>query len=166
MHAFLEESDAVSLCRRHRRCARDIAAQMSRTSLRDTEDRTPDVSSRPSVSHRLVSRVWRPTRPAAVGCLSVATETVRPHHSEINTMQALMDLALPRFEGLGDGPPQVHRPWMVSTDSPASPDPVCSTDLLRSTSPCLNLDVLSSDDTEDSVKLSNISDTLICDMWF
>ena len=31
MHAFLEESDAASLRRRHRRCARDIAAQMSRT---------------------------------------------------------------------------------------------------------------------------------------
>ena len=62
-----------------------------------------------------------------------------------------MDLALPRFEGLGDGPPQVH-----------IPDPVCSTDLLRSPSPCLNIDALSSDDTEDSVKLRNISVTLIC----
>ena len=46
MRAFLEESDAASLRRRHRRCARDIAPWMSRTSLRDTEDRTfPDVSS-------------------------------------------------------------------------------------------------------------------------
>ena len=44
MHAFLEESDAASLHRRHRRCTRDIAAWMSRTSLQDTEDRTPDVS--------------------------------------------------------------------------------------------------------------------------
>ena len=33
MHAFLEESDAASLRQRHRRCARDIAARMSRTSL-------------------------------------------------------------------------------------------------------------------------------------
>ena len=68
-----------------------------------------------------------------------------------------MDLALPQFEGLGDGPQQVHRSWMVSTES--SPDPGCLTDLLRSPSPCLNLDALSSDDTEDSV---NISVTLIC----
>ena len=36
MHAFLEESDAASLRRRHHRCARDIAAWMSRTSLRRT----------------------------------------------------------------------------------------------------------------------------------
>ena len=81
--------------------------------------------------------------------LSVATGTVLPYRSEVNTIRALMDLALPKFEGLGDGPPQVHGPWMVSTDLPASPDPVCSTDLLRSPSPCLNLDALSSDDTED-----------------
>ena len=125
MHAFLEESDAVSLRRHHRRCARDIAARMSQISLR-------------------------------------ATETVWPYRSEANTIQALMDLALPRFEGLGDGPPHVHRPWMVSTNSAASPDLVCSTDLLRLPSPCLNLDALTSDDTEDSVKLSNISVTLIC----
>ena len=49
MHAFLEESDAASLRRRHRRCARDLAARMSRTSLLDTEDRTQDISSRPKV---------------------------------------------------------------------------------------------------------------------
>ena len=153
MHAFLEESDAASLRRRHRQCARDIAARMSRTSLRDTEDRTPDVSSRPKVTRRSVSRARRPTRPVAVACSSVATGPVRPHHSEVNTIQALMDLALPRFEGLGDGPRQMHRPWMVSTESPASPDPGCLTDLLRSPSPCLNLDALSSDDTEDSVRL-------------
>ena len=75
-----------------------------------------------------------------------------------------MDLALPRFEGLGDGPRQVHRPWMVSTESPASPVPGCFTDLQRSPSPCLNLhvDTLSSDDSEDSVGLSNIAVTLIC----
>ena len=101
MHAFLEESDVVSLRRRHRQCARDIAARMLQTSIRDTEDRTPDVSSRPKVTRRSVSRARRPTRPVA-GSL-VATGPVRPHHSEVNTMQALMDLALPRFQGLGRG---------------------------------------------------------------
>ena len=73
-----------------------------------------------------------------------------------------MDLALPKFEGLGDRPTQERRPWMVSTDSPASPDPVCSTDLIRSPFPCLNLDALSSDDAEDYVGLSDILVTLSC----
>ena len=106
--------------------------------------------------------VGRITRPAAVAGSSVATGTVRPHRSEVNTIRALMDLALPKFEGLGDRPPQVHEPWMVSNDSPAPPDPGCSTDLLRSPSPCLHLDALSSDNTEDSIELSNISVALIC----
>ena len=56
MHVFPQESDAPTLRRRHRHCAWDIAARMSRTSLRNTEDRTPDVSSRPTVSRHSISR--------------------------------------------------------------------------------------------------------------
>ena len=97
-----------------------------------------------------------------MACSSVARGTVHPHRSEANTIRALMDLALPKFEGLGDRPTQARWPWMVTTDSPASPDPICSTDLLRSPSPCLNLDVLSSDEAEDSLGLSDISVTLLC----
>ena len=99
LHAFLEESDATSLRRSHRRCAQDLAARMSRTSLRDIEDRTADVSPRPKVTR-----------------LSVT------HRSEATTVQTLMDLALPRFDGLGDGSRQVHKPWKISAESPASPD--------------------------------------------
>ena len=113
MHAFLEESDAASLRRRHRRCARDIAARMSRTSILDTEDRLPDISSRPKVTRQSVSQARRPTRPMALAGSSVATGPVCAHCSEVKTIRALMDLALPKFEGLGDGPQEVHRPWMV-----------------------------------------------------
>ena len=79
-------SDAASLRRRHRRRAQDIAARMLRTSHRDTEDRTSDVCSRHKVSRRSVSQVRRPTRTAAVACPSVATGTVRPQRSEVNTI--------------------------------------------------------------------------------
>ena len=127
MHALLEESDVASLRRRHRRWARDIAAQMSRMSILDTEDRTPDISSRPKVYRRSVFRERRLTRPMALDGSSVATRPVLPHCSEVQTIQALMELALPRFEGLGDGPRQVHRPWMMSTESP---DPGGLTELL------------------------------------
>ena len=72
-----------------------------------------------------------------------------------------MDLALPKLEGLGDRPAQARRPWMVTTDSPASPDLGCSTGLLRSPSLHLNLDALSSADAEESVG-SDISVTLLC----
>ena len=45
MRTFLEDLDAASLRRRHRRCAREIAERISWTSLQDTSDRAPDVSS-------------------------------------------------------------------------------------------------------------------------
>ena len=51
MRTFLQESVATSLRTRHRRCAREIAARMSRTTLQDTGSRALDVSSRPSTSH-------------------------------------------------------------------------------------------------------------------
>ena len=121
LHAFLDESDAASLRRRHRRCAQDLAAQMSRTSLRDSEDRTADVSPRPKVTRMSVSRARRHPRPVRRAGSSRTTVSVLPHRSEANTIQALMDLPLPRFEGLGDGPRLVHRTWKVSTVSPASP---------------------------------------------
>ena len=54
LRTFLEESDEASVRRHHRRCAREIAARMSRTSLRDTSDRTLDVSARPRVSRQSV----------------------------------------------------------------------------------------------------------------
>ena len=122
LHAFLEESDATSLRRRHRRCAQDLVARMSRTSLRDTEDRTADVSPRPKVTRR--SSLLRPeASQAGEGAgSSRTTGSVCPHRSEANTVQVLMDLALPRVEGLGDGPCQVHRPWKISAELPASPD--------------------------------------------
>ena len=66
-HAFLEDADTTSLRRRHRRCAQELAARMSRTSLRDTEDRTADVSPRPKVTRRSVSRNRRPHRPVVGG---------------------------------------------------------------------------------------------------
>ena len=73
---------------------------------------------------------------------SKASELVRLPWSEATTVQALMDLALPRFAGLGDGPRQIHKLWMVTADSPA----------LSS----------SNDDAVGPVGLSDLSVTLLC----
>ena len=67
LHSFLEEEDAMSLRRRHPRCAQELAAWMSRTSFRDTEDRMADVSPRSKVTRRSVSRTRRPHRPVGEG---------------------------------------------------------------------------------------------------
>ena len=82
MHTFLEEADAASLRTRHCRCAREIAARMSRTTLQDTGDRALDVYSRPSTSRRSGSRVWKSTPPAAFAVSSVALGDVRSSCSD------------------------------------------------------------------------------------
>ena len=55
-------------------------------------------------------------------------------------------------------------PWKVSAESPASPHTSSEADRQQSSSPCLNLDELSSsdDDTVGSVRLSDLSVTLLC----
>ena len=87
-----------------------------------------------------------------------------------------MDLALPRFAGLADGPRQVHPPWLVASDSPASPAPTqldpsgeensrCSMDQTSVSSTYLNLDALSSsseEELQDVAIRSDLSVTLLC----
>ena len=91
-------------------------------------------------------------------------------------MQALMDLGLPRFAGLVDGPRQVHPPWSMASDSSASPAPTqldtggegnsrCSMDQTSVSSMYLNLDALSSsseEESRDAAKRSDLSVTLLC----
>ena len=124
MRTFLQESDAASLRTHHHRCTREIAARMSRTTLQDTGGRALDVSSRPSTSRRSSSRVRKSTPPAAVAISSVAPGGVRSNRSDRWAVPALMDLALPRFADPEDQSARPHRPWIVMTDSPASPSPV------------------------------------------
>ena len=161
MYAFLEESDAAPLRRYHRRRAQDIAARLSQTSPRREEDKSPDVSSRPMVYRRSASRARGSTASATAACSSTGAGAICSHRTEGDTIQALMDLALPQC-GVGNRSAPVRKPWMVSSDSPASPDPTCPTDLPRSPSPCLNLDALSSDDAEESVIRRDFSVTVLC----
>ena len=81
-----------------------------------------------------------------------------------------MDLALPRFAGLADGPRQVHPPWSVASDSPQlepSGEEVsrCSMDQPSVSSMYLNLDARSSsseEESQDLTKRSDLSVTLTC----
>ena len=171
LHAFLEESDSAAVRRQHRRCAKVLAARMSMSSGQDSADGMADVPSRPAVSRQSVFRARRPRKSkGGGGDSSKRSESVCLPPSEASTVQTLMDLALPRFAGLGDGPRQVHLPWSVSSDSPASPatcrlDTSGKEDQVPMSSPCLNLDglSLSDDDTRESVGLSDLLITLLCD---
>ena len=80
-----------------------------------------------------------------------------------------MDLALPRFAGLGDRFCEVHVSWAMPTDSPGSPatsrpDTSGDEDKAGSSLPCLDLDELSSSDEDicTSLGLSDLVVTLFC----
>ena len=93
---------------------------------------------------------------------------------EMSSVQALMDLSLPRFAGLTDGLRQIHPPWSIASDSPATvrfdtsseEDSRCSVDQMSVSSACLNLDLFSSsseNDSKDLAERSDLSITLFCD---
>ena len=91
-------------------------------------------------------------------------------------MQALMDLALPRFAVMADGPRQFNLRWSVASESPASPattqieprreeDFRCSLDQTSMSSVYLNLDALSLSSEEESLDVNKCVDfavTFVC----
>ena len=77
-------------------------------------------------------------------------------------LTSLVDLALPRFTDSGDLPVRPGHLWIVTIDSPASPAPVRSTGLIRSPSPCMNLDALSSDESDEVAGLGDVPSAPIC----
>ena len=79
-----------------------------------------------------------------VGTIAGAQGSLR-HGCRSHQVETLMDLALPRFAGLGDGPRQIHKLWMVSADASVV-DTSGVVDRVVLSSPCLNLDELSSSD--------------------
>ena len=86
-----------------------------------------------------------------------------------------MDLALPRF-AMAEGPHQVHPPWPVTSESPASPAPFqietcgredsrCSMDQTSLSSVYLKLDALSSSSEEETLdvkKCENCAIMFVC----
>ena len=125
-----------------------------------------------------VSRTRRSRRLKGGADSSMWSESGCRPPTEASTVQAFMDLALPRFVGLGDGPHQVHPPWSIASDSPASPatyrldtsgeeDVRLTVDPMSVSSACLlNLDMLSSsdDDSRDVEVLTPVnSDQVILD---
>ena len=171
-HAFLEESDSAVMRRLHRQLTQELAARISLSM-----DSPASVPSRSAVGHRTVSRTRRPRRLKGSADSSMRPESDCRPPAEVSKVQALMDLALARFAGLGDGPRQVHPPWSTASNSPASQvsgrldasgeeDSRCSVDQMSVSSACLNLDLLSSssnDDSKDSAGLSDLSIALFCD---
>ena len=167
LRAFLEESDSTVVRRLHRQLAQELARRISLP-----PDSPASVSSRSAVGHRTVSRSRRPRRLKGVTDSSGRPELGCRLQAVVSSVQALMDLSLPQFAGLGDGPRLIHPPWSIASDLPASPATAqletsseegsrCSV-----SSACLNLDLLSSsseDDSKDLAERSDLSITLFDD---
>ena len=92
LHSFLEEMDEEWIRHLHRRRTQEMAARMSLSSGRDSADGSADVSSRHAQ--------W-PCKPVCGAGSSCASDMVSLPPAKAYTVQALMDLALPRFAGFG-----------------------------------------------------------------
>ena len=168
LRAFIEESDSAVGRRLHRRLAQELAAHIVKPTVSPASGHP-----RSPVSHRIVSRPRRPRRLKGVASPAGEPESSSRITAEMSSVQALMDLALPRFE-MAEGPRQVHPPWPVASESPASPAPIqietrgredsrCSMDQASLSSVYLNLDALSSDEeTMDVKKCEDFAITFVC----
>ena len=129
---------------------------------------------RSPLGHRIVSWPRRPRRLKGAASSAGGPESSERPTAEISSVQALMELTLPRF-AVTEGPRQIHPPWSA-TDPPASPapsqieprrgkDPRCLIDQTSFSSVYLNLDALISSSSEESLDVKKCEDlavTVVC----
>ena len=140
LFTFLKDSDADSIRRSHRRRAKEIATSMSKRTSSSREVPAATSSLQRSVQGTPVSTITgRESGPSLVLAKSIYSRSV-----EEDTVQALMDLSLPRFTKLADGVIPKTEPWPVTERSPASPVSVKDGYQEATNSPCMILDDISS----------------------
>ena len=127
LFTFLNESDAESIRRRHRRQAKEIAASMSKRTSSSEEALADTTLSRRSVERTVISKkTGREAGPSLIPTVggrprSSASSIYRRRSAEEDTAQALMDLSLPRFAKRDDGVIPKTELWPITENSPASP---------------------------------------------
>ena len=134
MFAFLEEADSESIRRSHRRRVKEIAAGMSGKPKGKTSGAT-------KITTRDTSRYLIPP---ADGQPWTSVHSRNSRAREEDTIQALMDLSLPRFARLEDGALPKTKLWPITENPPSSPVSTRDGDRSRMPSPCFHLDDLSS----------------------
>ena len=123
---FLEESDSESIRRSHRRRAKEIAVSMSRKSTGKTNAATDMTLPRPETQQTVVSKIatrdtGRSFIPTANGQPWPSVQSRNSRAREEDTVQALMDLSLPRFARLEDGALSKTKLWTITEKPPSSP---------------------------------------------
>ena len=149
LFTFLKESDSESIRRSHRRRAKEIAISMSKQTLDNKNAPTDTTLSRPSAQRTVVSKITgrdagRSLIPTAGGQPRSSAGSINCRAREEDTVQALMDLSLPRFAKLGDGVLPKTKLWPITEKSPSSPVSARDGNRTRTLSPCYQLDDISS----------------------
>ena len=168
LFAFLKETDAESIRRSHRRRAKEIAASMSKRTSSIKEVPAATSSSRRSVQCTPVSKITgRESGPSLVPTAGsrpqVLASSIYCRSAEKDTVQALMDLSLPRFTKLDDRVILKTKPWPVTENPPASPTSAEDGNRTRTPSPCMDLDDISTDSSVGDASPQNFKVTLLYD---
>ena len=151
--------------RLHRRLAQDLAARVVKSTYNPAGGH-----SRSLLGHRIVSRPRWPRRLKGAASSAGGLESSERRAAEMSSVQALMELALPRF-AMTEGPRRVHPPWSVETPAPSQIEPRggedsrCSMHQSSFSSVYLNLDALASSSSEESLDVKKYEDlvvTVVC----
>ena len=156
LFTYLKESDSESIRRSHRRRAREIAISMSKNTSDNNNAATETTLRRPASQRTVVSKIT--ARDTGRSLISTAggqpwssASSMNSRAREEDTVQALMDLSLPRYARLGDGVLPKTKLWTI-TEKPLS-SPVSARDGNRTCtlSPCYQLDDISSASSAPSI---------------
>ena len=102
--------------------------------------------------------------PTAGGRPRSSSGSMNRRSMEEDTVQALMDLSLPRFAKLGDGVLPKTEPWPVTKNSPSFPVSARDGNRTRTPSPCYQLDDTSSASSVGDTSINDYKLTLSYDM--
>ena len=139
-----------SIRRSHRRRAKEIAVSMSRKYTgKKTNAATDTTLTRPETQRTVVSKITtrdtgRSLIPTANGQPWSSVHSSNSRAREEDTVQALMDLSLPRFARLEDGALPKTKLWTITEKPPSSPVSARDGNRSHTPSPCFQLDDLSS----------------------
>ena len=144
LFTFLKESDSESIRRSHQRRAKEIAVSMSKKTSDNTNAATETTLSRPAAQRTVVSKITdrdagRSLIPMAGGQPWPSASSMNSRAREEDTIQALMDLSLPRFARLGDGVLPKTNLWPITEQPPSSPMSARDGNRTRTPSPCYQL---------------------------
>ena len=165
---FLRESDSETIRRDHRRRAKEIATDMTRQASVTRNVVSETITSGPAPQRTVVSKLTgrnagKSLVPPAGGTAGSAVGPIQGRSREEDTVQALMDLSLPRFASFEDGALSKTRLWPITERPPSSPASVRDGNRSRTPSPCYELDTVSSASSTGETTPSDYRLTLATD---